>query len=221
MGLEAMVIRLLLIILLSFLIWLEREYNNQPAWLRTHILIWIWSTLLMILSIKIAWMPGNINGDPWRIAAQVVSWIWFIWAWAIMKMWLNTKWLTTAANIWVTSAIWLTVWAWLFDISIIATVLILFNLVIITKLKSKLIKQTRYCYIDITFKKEKVSEKSILNLLYSLPIKIMTKEIKENASEIYIKITTKIDRKTDIYSIKKEFKNIKNIIALSISENSQ
>ena len=221
MELDVIIIRLILIITLSFLIWLEREYNQQPAWLRTHILIWLGSTLLMILSIKIASLPGNINGDPWRIAAQVVTWIWFIGAWAIMKMWLNTKWLTTAANIWVTSAIWLAVWAWMYALSIIVTILILFNLIVISKIKSKLIKRTRYCNISINFKKNKVSEKKIIKLLYNLPINIITKDLKEDNFEITIKIISKIDRNIDIYEIQKKLHKIENLATISISDHSK
>jgi len=108
------ILRLTVALILALLIWLEREYKNQPAWVRTHILICLGSTLFMIISILLPEMYNSSVSDPGRIAAQVVSWVWFLWAWAIMKIWLNTKWLTTAANIWATAAIWLAVWAGLF-----------------------------------------------------------------------------------------------------------
>jgi len=219
MELDTITLRLLLISVLSFFIWLEREFNNQPAWLRTHILIWLGSTLLMILSIDIAWMEWNINWDPWRIAAQVVSWIWFIGAWAIMRNGLNTKWLTTAANIWVTAAIWLVVWAWLYLIAILSTLLILFNLIILTKIKRKLIKQTRYCNIKIVFHKEKLNEEKMINQINKLPLQIISKDIIEDRNRITIKIMSKIKKYLDILIIRKKLKNIKNLDELIVSEN--
>ena len=219
MEIDITCIRLLLIIVLSFLIGLEREYNHQPAWLRTHILIWLGSTLLMILSIEVANMSGYTPSDPWRIAAQVVSGIWFIGAWAIMRTWLNTKWITTAANIWVTAAIWLVVWAWLYLIAIFATALILFNLIIITKFKNKLIKQIRYCNIKIEFDKKKLDEWDMINKLRNLPITIISKEIKENDINISIKIVSKINKEINIYTIQQKLRKIKNLENIIVSEN--
>lgn len=219
MLVETMIYRIVIIMLISFLLWLEREHNQQPAWLRTHILIWIWSTLLMILSIHIAWLPWNINWDPWRIAAQVVTWIWFIWAWAIMKLWLDTKWITTAANIWATSAIWLLIWAWMYSIWIIASFFILFTLVIITKFKKKIMQQSRFCNISLTYENEKKIEEKIKKMIYSLPIEIKTQDVKETNSEITIKIMWKLSKNIDIYTIKNDLKTLKNLKSISVSEN--
>ena len=219
MWMDEMAIRLVLIVILAFLIWLEREIKNQPAWLRTHILIWLWSTLVMIISIMMPELyPSNV-WDPARIAAQVVSWIWFIWAWVIMKMWFNTKWLTTAANIWVTSAIWLAVWSGLYLIAILATALILFNLTVITSIKQKYVKQIRYCNIKINFKKKKVSHISLIKTLNKLPIDITSKEIHEDDKKITIEIIAKINKDTNIYQIHKQLRYSDDLASVSISEN--
>jgi uncharacterized membrane protein YhiD involved in acid resistance len=109
----------------------------------------------------------------------------------------------------------------MYAISVIVTILILFNLIVISKIKEKLIKRTRYCNISINFNKNKVSEKKIIKLLYSLPISIVTKDIKEDNSEITIKIISKIDRTIDIYKIQKRLHKIENIANISISEGSK
>jgi putative Mg2+ transporter-C (MgtC) family protein len=171
---------------------------------------------------EVAHLPGYINGDPGRVAAQVVTWIWFIWAGAIMKMWMNTKGLTTAANIWVTSAIWLIVWVWLYAVAIIATFLMLFNLIVITKIKRRIVKQFRYCHIRIEFQKKKMSEKKIINMIKTVPINVLTKDIKENQSHIIIKIVSKINKNIDIYKIHSELEKLRKIdkmIKISIAEN--
>ena len=219
MELNTVLIRLLLIIALSFLIGLEREFRHQPAWLRTHILIWLGSALIMILSIEVAAMSPSAIADPGRIAAQVVTGIWFIWAGAIMKIGFNTKWLTTAANIWVTSAIWLTVGAGLYAIAIAATLLILFNLIIIDKIKLNLMTKARYCMIRITLEKKKWSDKKILDTIQKLNLNITGRDIKETKSHINIKLVIKMEKNTHIDDIHTLVGKIPHVVKTSVSEN--
>lgn len=219
MWVDEMSIRLVLIVFLSFLIWLEREIKNQPAWLRTHILIWLWSTLLMIISIQMPLLYISPVWDPARIAAQVVSWIWFIWAWVIMKMWFSTKGLTTAANIWVTSAIWLCVWTWMYLLAILSTILILFNLVVIASIKTKYVKHYRYCNIEIDIKKNKLSLKKLIATIDKLPIIIQSKDIRENESKIIIKVISKIKNDVNTYDIHDSLRKTDKLAIISVSEN--
>lgn len=211
--------RLVISLLLSAIIGLEREVNNQPAWIRTHILIWVWSCLFMIISIILPEMYESAVSDPGRIAAQVVSWVWFLWAGAIMKIGLNTKGLTTAANIWVTAAIWLAVGAGLYIPAIITAVLILFNLIVISKIKGRFIKKKRYCSINLEFTKMKEVEISVLEVLQRLKIKTITKNIKEDKGGVQIRIIARIHKNLDVYELHGEFKAIKGLKRVSIAEN--
>lgn len=203
---------------LALLIWMEREYKNQPAWLRTHILISLWSALFMIISIILPEMYNSSVSDPGRIAAQVVSWVGFLWAWAIMRIWLNTQWLTTAANIWATSAIWLAAGAGLYMIAVIATVLILANLIFVGALKSKFINKKRFCSIQITFPVNKFKNALLEEKLKSIPINIITKNIKEDTKNIEIKIISKINKNYDIAEIHEHLKQLDNISKIAIWE---
>ena len=80
---------------------LEREYRRKPAGIRTNMLIGLGSALFAILSIEL----GTAAGSPDRIAAQVVTGIGFLGAGAILRSGQNVHGLTTAATIWVNSAI--------------------------------------------------------------------------------------------------------------------
>jgi len=80
---------------------LEREYRRKPAGLRTNMLIALGSALFAILSVEL----GTAAGTPDRVAAQVVSGIGFLGAGAILRSGGNITGLTTAATIWVNSAI--------------------------------------------------------------------------------------------------------------------
>ena len=68
-------LRLVIAAALGTLVGLERERHDQPAGLRTHMILVVGATLAMCLSINLAtgWAGDAPNGDPARLAAQVVS----------------------------------------------------------------------------------------------------------------------------------------------------
>ena len=120
-----MIYRLLLAALFGRLIGLEREYRSKVAGLRTHLLVSIGSALLMLLS----QYGFDGDGDPSRVAAQIVSGIGFIGAGAIiMDRRHAVHGLTTAAGIWVSSGIGMTVAAGMYVLAVAATILSLVGL---------------------------------------------------------------------------------------------
>jgi putative Mg2+ transporter-C (MgtC) family protein len=131
------VIRLCLAFLGGGIIGFERSYRRQVAGLRTHILIAIGAASLMLLSI---WIPQNFSerGDPGRIAAQVVSGIGFLGAGAIIRLGSNIRGLTTAASLWLTAAIGLTIGAGMFVTALTAEILALVALFVLHKVENKI-----------------------------------------------------------------------------------
>jgi uncharacterized membrane protein YhiD involved in acid resistance len=77
---QQIVLRLLAAAVRGGLVGLERERHNQPAGLRTHIILTIRSALAMCVSIDLAmqFQPYVPNGDPARLAAQAISGIGFL-----------------------------------------------------------------------------------------------------------------------------------------------
>ncbi len=120
------VIRMLVTAVLGGLVGLERERHNQPAGLRTHIILAIGSTLAMCVSINLAMQfhPLAPNGDPARLAAQVLSGIGFLGAGAILRYGTNVRGLTTAASLWTIAVVGLAVGAGHYIPAIAATVLL-------------------------------------------------------------------------------------------------
>ena len=114
--------------LLGGAIGLEREYRSKEAGFRTHFLVGLGSGLLMVLS-----MHGfddfmgiqGIQRDPSRMAAQVISGMGFIGAGCIIFQKNAVKGLTTAAGLWVTSAIGMTAGAGMYGLALVATALVL------------------------------------------------------------------------------------------------
>lgn len=126
---EQLIIRIFVAALLGGLIGLEREYRAKEAGFRTHFLVALGSALFMLISQYgfegILTSGLNVRLDPARIAAQVVSGIGFIGAGTIIFTKHIVRGLTTAAGLWVTSAIGMATGAGLFTLSIVCTVLVL------------------------------------------------------------------------------------------------
>ena len=127
-------IRLILSTILGGIIGIERERRNQPAGLRTHIILCVGSTLMMLVSIYVASEIGNPeNSDPGRIAAQVVSGIGFLGAGAILRFGVSIKGLTTAASLWTTAGIGLGAGSGFYVGSLLATIIIIISLSLLSK----------------------------------------------------------------------------------------
>lgn len=127
-------IRLLLSILFSGLIGLEREKNNSSAGLKTHILVSMGATIIALIQIDVmslvaASPESNIRVDAVRLIAQVVSGIGFLGAGTILTTKRSIVGLTTAASIWGVSGIGLALGMGFYEISIIGSLLILAVLV--------------------------------------------------------------------------------------------
>ncbi|HJO91999.1 MAG TPA: MgtC/SapB family protein [Victivallales bacterium] len=114
---------------LGALIGFEREYHKSSAGLRTYAAIALGACLFGILSTHSSG-PSIYHSvaDPTRIAAQIVSGIGFIGGGVIFKSSTFTRGLTTAATIWVTAAIGLSVAFNMILVPITATILTIFLL---------------------------------------------------------------------------------------------
>ena len=127
------ILRLFVASVLGAIIGLERGYRAKEAGFRTHFLVAMGSALFMILSqygfeqllFQSRDAGLNVRLDPSRIAAQVVSGIGFIGAGTIIFQRHVVRGLTTAAGLWVTSAIGMTCGAGLYLLATASTVLVL------------------------------------------------------------------------------------------------
>ena len=94
--------------LLAAAVGLEREVRQKSAGLRTYSLVGVSAALFMLVS-KYGFMDVLENGrvvvDPSRVAAQIVSGIGFIGGGVIFMRRNVVRGLTTAASVWLTSAL--------------------------------------------------------------------------------------------------------------------
>ncbi|HEY8614872.1 MgtC/SapB family protein [Phenylobacterium sp.] len=92
------------------LIGFEREYRGRPAGLRTHILVSLASAFLMLAAVhQMRWLSDTpadvIRIDPVRMAHGILTGIGFLCGGVIFRHGLSVHGLTTAASLWITSAL--------------------------------------------------------------------------------------------------------------------
>lgn len=107
-------IRLLIVTVFAGLLGIERELRDQPAGLRTHIIVGVGSCLFTVASAYgfTALAEGadvGIRADVTRVASQIVVGIGFLGGGTILRHGTTVKGLTTAANLWVVAAVGLAV----------------------------------------------------------------------------------------------------------------
>lgn len=116
--------------LLGLVIGLDRERKHFDAGVRTHMLVCAGSCLFTLLSVH-----AFESGDRARVAAQIVSGIGFLGAGAILKQGANVQGLTTAASIWATAAVGMSVGTGAWFLALLATLFIWFVLAVIDRVK--------------------------------------------------------------------------------------
>lgn len=105
----------------------EREWRGRAAGFRTHILVCLASCLLMLAAMTQGdWafeaLPNeNIVTDPTRMAHGVLTGIGFLCAGVIFRAGFSIHGLTTAASLWITSAIGLLFGAGLYALGVVGT----------------------------------------------------------------------------------------------------
>ena len=123
------IIRILAAAIIGGVIGIEREYRAKEAGFRTHFLVALGSALFMVVSQfgfeQTGGTVGNISLDPSRIASQVVTGIGFIGGGIIIFQKHAVRGLTTAAGLWVTSAIGLACGSGLYFLATVTMILVL------------------------------------------------------------------------------------------------
>ena len=125
------------------MIGLERAYHGRPAGFRTHILVCMASSLLMVL-VQYQWLmvPAihmeSVRIDPSRMAQGIMTGIGFLGAGVIIQERHIVRGLTTAASIWITSAIGIIIGAGFFWIGALAGLITLGTLSLFRVVESKM-----------------------------------------------------------------------------------
>lgn len=176
-------IRIILAILCGGIIGLERGKANQPAGMRTYMLVCLGSALVMLTAER---MYNNFGtGDPSRLGAQIINGIGFLGAGSIIiSRQKRIKGLTTAAGLWVSACIGIALGIGFYLGGILSTLAVYMIMTKFRKFEGKLEKNGKWYKFYVEFNsleavprfKEKVEK---------LGIEIVDLEVKCNENKDY------------------------------------
>lgn len=132
--------RILLVIILSALIGIERDIRHKGADLRTHILVGVGSALIVLTSIYLFDIYKDTPSviDPTRMIAGIIQGIGFLCAGTIIRAGSNVKGLTTAATLWIVSGVGITVGVGYYSAAIVVSIIVFLILIGVRSLEKKI-----------------------------------------------------------------------------------
>ena len=147
----SVLIRMLLACVCGTLIGLERSAKNRPAGFRTHILVCIGAAVAALTGFFLVEALG-LPADVSRISGQVITGLGFIGAGTIIITKKQTiKGLTTAAGLWTTGIIGISIGSAYFELGILGTLLVLIAESWLGKLGSKMIHKRPEYTIEVLY----------------------------------------------------------------------
>lgn len=211
-GLKEIIIKLILALFAGGITGIEREKSHQYAGFRTHILVSVGSCMISMTSLDLFTLySASVNMDPARLPAQVLSGIGFLGAGAILKTSNGVRGLTTAAGLWATACIGITIGYGQYKLGLSAWFFVMCTLYILKKFDNILFSPKETILNVI------VNDIRVISILYEdlnkeqIIVKNLSIECKD---ENYCKISFFIayDRRLTINEFINELKKMENVI---------
>jgi putative Mg2+ transporter-C (MgtC) family protein len=147
---------------------MERSFHGRPAGFRTHTLVCLASSLLILITVyQPEWFPGrgdSVRIDPTRMAQGIMTGIGFLGAGVIFKEGISVRGLTTAASIWITSAIGILMGAGLYYPAIVGTIAALGVLAAFRWIENR-VPSHRFAHHRVRFDRDDVMSEEALRAL--------------------------------------------------------
>ena len=148
LSITQMLLRIGLAVVCGGVIGLERGRHGSSAGLRTHILVCLGGALTALLGLYSTVILGY-EGEPLRVAAQVVSGIGFLGAGMIIVKNENMiVGLTTAAIMWATAIIGISLGIGFYSGALVAVLICIFTAAFLTRLERKR-KTATHIYMEV------------------------------------------------------------------------
>jgi len=157
-------IRPLAALLAGALVGLERSYRGRAAGLRTYALVCLGSAVLVVLAEQVTRSPTGGVGDSTRVVQGIVTGIGFLGAGVIVKEGFSVRGLTTAASIWVISAVGVVIGAGSYLLGAIATLLTLALLSVLRAVEDRMPAQS-FVHCHLSFSHDQISDEDWLRKL--------------------------------------------------------
>lgn len=154
-------LRLLFATFCGGVIGLERGRKRRPAGFRTHMLVCLGATLAMLISQYLSMMEKNYwseltsfvaNTDVSRLGAQVINGIGFLGAGTIIVTGRQeVKGLTTAAGLWASACMGLTIGAGFVEGAFCGCILISLTIIVFSRLERFIVSRVRNINLYVEF----------------------------------------------------------------------
>jgi len=218
------ILRILVAAVLGALVGFERERQDQPAGLRTHMILVIGATLAMVLSVNLGYLyaqPGT-PADPARLAAQVISGIGFLGAGAILRYGFNVKGLTTATSLWTMAIVGMAVGAGYYLVGVITTALMLLVLTVLNILEKRFVRTSITRYISIEANYHKGVVKSIRHIVQELSDNLVSFTIQKHVKDkrLRIQMVARISRDQTLEELIDHLSDIEGVRNLKVDSKS-
>ena len=166
---------------------LEREYHSKPAGFRTMILICVSSCLFSILSVSIG------SGD--RIASNIVTGIGFIGAGVVFKEGATVKGITSAAIIWMSAAIGMSIGLGHYILSAVVLMLVLLVMITLTRFEKLFDQLHQMKTYEIYFVTTNYSIEELENEMRMANIDYVRNKTGKQNNTVNVEYTIEVSRK--------------------------
>jgi len=181
------VIQIFAALLAGAMLGLEREYHSKPAGFRTMILICVSSCLFSILSVAI--------GSSDRIASNIVTGIGFIGAGVVFKEGATVKGITSAAIIWMSAAVGMSIGLRHYVLSAVVLLLVLLVMIALSKFERLFDQLHQMKTYEIHFTSTNYSIEELEKEMKNINIDFVRNKTGKQNSIVNIEYDIKVNRK--------------------------
>ena len=151
LNVVTMIIRIFLAALAGGIVGLERGFHGRAAGLRTHMLVCLGAALTALIGCYLSIEFGG--SDPQRTGAQVMSGVGFLGAGTILLKKGNSQitGLTTAAGLWATAAIGLSIGYGLYEAAIVTVFVVVTAFTLMSRVEFRMNRkrQRAFFYLEL------------------------------------------------------------------------
>ena len=226
MGHDELVIigRLAGALVIGAMIGFERSFHGRPAGFRTHALVCLASALLMLVTVyQLHWMTevplDTIRADPTRMAQGIMTGIGFLGAGVIFKEGLTVRGLTTAASIWITSAIGILVGIGFWYPAILGAIAVLLVLSVFRFIETRLPSEF-YAHHMLRFPRDRtMSEADVQKLIqnHGFTVANLSSRLTEGGQQFEYRMTIKSRDRGNADRLSSRLRDLPNIVEFRIS----
>lgn len=207
------VIRIVLAGICGGVIGAERTLRQKDAGFRTHIIVAMGSALMMVISkygfFDIVEREG-VSADVSRIAANIITGISFLGAGMIFVKGFSIKGLTTAAGIWVTSAVGMAIGAGMYVVGFVSVVMLLLVQIIFHRFLigfDKVLANDTLtpCFIQLDNTPDAINALKSFMKANGIHISDSTVDVSADNTLLTVRMNVQLEKKADIDRVMKAY----------------